>query len=861
MESPLKCCGSRGSSRFSQAFSAMTAREKEVSRRTFPAKNGVKDAAREGKDTKTHRNVPDKNKASQSAPEVRHEQQAALGFQQAEEKAVAGVDGTDTGKYEVEPGANIEKTQQPQKKRRGRPLKTKVDNNTCGVSLPSEVQSVSASKEACPSSSQGAVAFSEGSLATPAPPPRLPASSSPLQQVSEFHGGGRASEDVSSGQTLASDSALAGDVSVRSGQSAETYDQGSPCATFASCSSLASSLPSVTSQPGSSSFTAASDNVLPREPRDRQQDPTDSPGMQLHPSPRSSDGTLPDSGHLVRLSSPMIDTFSSDSHAEHATTERTRDSRNMCAPPDLAAVLASAGDRAEESKKKQGPLAEQSEVAGRAREARKTRGGMAGEEGRAAPSKRQTDHPAQPEPPSADAGTPCQHAQELHVSSDGRTGEARKEGERDVSDGLGRCGGLGLSSPELRVATDRNSSADASASPPVEVHSNQTGEACLRPSVPSPGQTSPCSSPTTSSPSSTSAPPVFVAPDSSGRLPEVSSAVCPRSASPSSSSQSLAPGPAGRSRCRAAVLPPRASALSPPAASASSASHSLREEPSDACASPTASAPVTASRSSSQKFSCALSRPQATAPPQVVPNLSSDERGSCVTSVSSAPPWSPMSLPQSSSPPRGSSEALSPLSPPPDVILSPVSPLPFGLGDAAAELKPSARGGRAAEKGLRRVEQHPSSASNSQQQQQALFFPPPPSPFGGNGAVLRLGLWLAERPGLDDERFTSLFESFLLHFDFIHAATQSTSFLQHAQLRRDLLLSEEEEEMPFSGQKQDKRHPAQQSGPNGNAGQNHPQQRDQAEEFEGILLDILSLRGGRGVHTAVEALVTQLKEK
>lgn len=127
--------------------------------------------------------------------------------------------------------------------------------------------------------------------------------------------------------------------------------------------------------------------------------------------------------------------------------------------------------------------------------------------------------------------------------------------------------------------------------------------------------------------------------------------------------------------------------------------------------------------------------------------------------------------------------------------------------------------------------------------------------------MLRLGIWLAERPGLDDERFTSLFESFLLHFDFIHAATQSTSFLQHAQLRRDLLLPEEEEDMPLSAHKLEKRQSGPQSGPGGNAGQNQSSQRDQAEEFEGILLDILSLRGGRGVHTAVEALVAQLKEK
>ncbi|PFH32977.1 hypothetical protein BESB_081760 [Besnoitia besnoiti] len=219
------------------------------------------------------------------------------------------------------------------------------------------------------------------------------------------------------------------------------------------------------------------------------------------------------------------------------------------------------------------------------------------------------------------------------------------------------------------------------------------------------------------------------------------------------------------------------------------------------------------------------------------------------------------------------------LSPPPDLLLSPVcSPLPPLLpkeseksllppassaapAAAAAAAAPGTWRGREGDcKPLtgdvpqifvhgRKLEKAPP-ASHAP----SFFFPPPPSPFGGNASVLRLGAWLAERPGLEDDKFTPLLESFLLHFDFL-AAAKTSKKLQDQQAQRYLLLDKEEEETDVSFFR-----PLAKPGGDAEKGPDAAA-KDQLEEFETTLLDILGLRGGNGVHASVDILVGQLREK
>ncbi|KYK66250.1 hypothetical protein TGPRC2_238880A, partial [Toxoplasma gondii TgCatPRC2] len=208
------------------------------------------------------------------------------------------------------------------------------------------------------------------------------------------------------------------------------------------------------------------------------------------------------------------------------------------------------------------------------------------------------------------------------------------------------------------------------------------------------------------------------------------------------------------------------------------------------------------------------------------------------------------------------------LSPPPD-LLSPYSPLPPLLKES--EKPPGGRlGGQGDRSGSSRgVSDAPQLFTLGPTRQEkpaasSFFFPPPPSPFGGNASVLRLGAWLAERPGLDDDRFTPLLESFLLHFDFLAAGKVSRRIQQDQQIQRDLRLGEDEEgEVSFFrpvGRHTDEKSEQTRTGKR-EEDRERKGQTDQLEEFETTLLDILSLRGGNGVHTSVDILVGQLREK
>ncbi|CBZ51782.1 conserved hypothetical protein [Neospora caninum Liverpool] len=447
---------------------------------------------------------------------------------------------------------------------------------------------------------------------------------------------------------------------------------------------------------------------------------------------------------------------------------------------------------------------------------------------------------------------------EKHADGAGAPSFSESRGRRATEHGSSKAGETALSFPDPPSSPGARFTVSRASSPSLASRSRSPDT-----QLPAPRQSLPCSASAcgaraavndsrlfSSSAHSASSPPLSPPGDPNGTpLLRPATADAPLSTSllslPTSFSSSLGPA-MGLSRARAVSVHPSFPAFSPPASavdrprgaapppfSPPNAASDILSPPPDLVLSPACEPVPSLAKTGERPASFLLS-------PPMVAEKRTARRGSV--------PFSP---------PSGCSEVLSP---PPD-LLSPCSPLPPLLKESE---RPGGRLGGQAERtaSARGLFEAPQNFAQGRPEKpaQSFFFPPPPSPFGGNASVLRLGAWLAERPGLDDERFTPLLESFLLHFDFLAAGKESRRIQQDQQIQRDLRLGEDEEgEVSFF--RPVGKHEEKSEARTGKRDEDQRRGKDQLEEFETTLLDILGLRGGNGVHTSVDILVGQLREK